>query len=276
MILVRYHGSKNGRAHDTVAIQAATAAASVREGRAVCLLAESIAEQITMYLLWGCGTAGHRADGTIETRTTRWSHDNEASRSPTAPHDPRFYLPAGCWRAQTTQHSQVTGSSQRRRAPAGHRSPDRDVALPPVYRRPPTLDHLTPRPRVRASSIVPWRALYGCFSATHPCISAAESPLKPTILQHIASTGWGRRTEGCKESTRAPIARTSSVRPRTITVDPYVAVGAMFPPSSSAVAPEWWRRRPAGARTTICKPPHSQTAESGRAAASNEWHGSGG
>ena len=180
MILVRYHGSKNGRAHDTVAIQAGTAAASVREGRAVCLLTESIAEQITMYLLWGCGTAGHRADGTIETRTTRWSHDNEASRSPTAPHDPRFYLPAGCWRAQTTQHSQVTGSSQRRRAPAGHRSPDRDVALPPVYRRPPTLDHLTPRPRVRASSIVPWRALYGCFSATHPCISAAETPLEPT------------------------------------------------------------------------------------------------
>ena len=48
-----------------------------------------------------------------------------------------------------------------------------------------------------------------------------------------------------------------------------------MPPSSSAVTPERRSGRPVGDRTTTCKPPDSQTAESARAAASKARHGSG-
>ena len=137
MILVRYYGSNNGRAHDTLAIQAGTAAASVREGRDVCVAADHKGEQVTMYYYGDVAAAGHKANGTTEIHTARWSYGHEASHSPTAPYTPRFQPPTGCWRAQTTEHSQLTASSDIRRAPAGHHSPHRDVALPRTLSPPP-------------------------------------------------------------------------------------------------------------------------------------------
>ena len=49
---------------------------------------------------------------TREKHIARFSHDTPAGQHPA----PRFYLPAGCWRAQTAQHSQLTRNSHIRRA----------------------------------------------------------------------------------------------------------------------------------------------------------------
>jgi len=68
---------------------------------------------------------------------------NQASPSSTAPYDPRFQPPAGCWRAHTGQPSQLAGSSHswRARRPGTARGP----AAGPFPTLPPPPLHLNAR-----------------------------------------------------------------------------------------------------------------------------------
>jgi hypothetical protein len=140
--LVRCYGSKNCRACDTLAIQTGPAAASVRKGRGVCVAADHKGEQVTMYLLWGCGRSGpqsrrndrdtHRA---LEPQPRGFAQSNGTQR-------PMLLPPAGCRQAQSTQPSHLAAINQIRRARRADTrcANDRDVALPSTLPPPPTLE----------------------------------------------------------------------------------------------------------------------------------------
>ena len=143
------------------------------------VLAEGLAIQITMYLIWQ--RACHRLQS---------HHTHRETHRALQPRQPRFTLPistldpaflttcrllAGTDRPAQPAHPQQPHTA---RAPAGRRSPTGSWAFLPLNHRPPPLLHSSRGPRDPAGSAVPTDALRSPSTAGQPCISAPEAPRK--------------------------------------------------------------------------------------------------
>ena len=142
-------------------------------------LAEGLAIQITMYLIWQ--RACHRPQS---------HHTHQETHRALQPRQPRFTLPIStldpaflttCWLLVGTDRPAQPAHPQQphtARAPAGRRSPTGSWAFLPLDHRTPPPLHSSRGPRDPAGSADPTDALRSPSTAGQLCISAPEAPRK--------------------------------------------------------------------------------------------------
>ena len=163
------------------------------------VLAEGLAIQITMYLIWQ--RACHRLQS---------HHTHRETHRALQPRQPRFTLPistldpaflttcrllAGTDRPAQPAHPQQPHTA---RAPAGRHSPTGSRGFRPLDHRPPPLLHSSRAPRDPAGSAVPTDALRSPSTAGQPCISTREAWRKSAILARSDSAhAYRLEAEAC-------------------------------------------------------------------------------